>query len=86
MTSGGRAAGVARDGSHGGARDGGHGGARDGGHGGAMTAGNHGVYLGRDHGGTGVGRLTFANDLGRGSRIRMGKGLVLIIETPVCIT
>ena len=86
VTSGGRAAGGARDGSHGGARDGGHGGARDGGHGGAMTAGNHGVYLGRDHGGTGVGRLTFANDLGRGSRIRMGKGLVLIIETPVCIT
>ena len=78
MTSGGRAAGGARDGSHGGARDGGHGG--------AMTAGNHGGYLGRGQGGTGVGRLTFANDLGRGSRTRMGEGLAFIIDTPFFIT
>ena len=32
-----------------------------------------------------VGRLTFANYLGRGSRIRMGKGLVLIIDTPSAV-
>ena len=52
----------------------------------AGTMGEIWPHILYDHGGTGVGRLTFANDFGRGARIRMAKGLVLIIETPFSIT